>query len=545
VPPGDRSAAVESAGPRDWRAEYVALSEADRITDASGAPPGLSPEDLERLAVAAYLTGHDDEVGALRERAHHLYLDRGQVEQAVRCGWWLGFHLQNAGDAAQAAGWLARLRRLVGDDADEVLTCLLSLPDAVAAMFGGDAASALPVMEQAAHVAVAHGDTDLFVVAGMGRGRCLEMLGRSAESAAVLDEIMVHVAGGRCAPQLTGLAYCVVIALCMEHFDLARAQEWTEALGRWIDEQPGIVPYRGVCMVHRAEILQMRGAWTRAAEEADLACGWLARSGEAAIGAAHYRVGELARLRGQVDLAEEAYRRATGYGVEVQPGLARLRLRQNRLGAAVAGLDRALAEHPRVSSRAPMLAARVELGVAAGDLAAARVALDGLTGLAETSGAPYLRALADHCAGVVLLAGDDARAALPLLRHAARLWQKVDAPYEAALTRAELGRACQALGDADAARMELQAARSVLTELGATADLAALDAATGPPGHPLSPREVEVLRLIATGATNRMIADRLVLSEKTVARHVSNIFAKLEIGSRSAATAYAYEHHLA
>jgi ATP/maltotriose-dependent transcriptional regulator MalT len=521
----------------DWVAEYAALSAADR-------EHGLPPEELEQLAIAAFLLGHDAEVVTLRERAHQLYLDQGRTEEAVLCGCWLAFHLQNRGEVAQAAGWDARLGRLVGDDPDGRWEGWRLAPDAVRAMMSGDAVTGLPLFERMSQIAAARGEIDLFVLAGLGLGRCLAMLDRPRESASATDEVMVHVAAGRAAPQVTGLAYCSVIGLCMERYDLRRAQEWTQALSAWIDEQAGLIPFRGWCLVHRAEIMQLRGDWPHAAEEAERACTWL--SG-ALAGGAHYRIAELARLRGRLDLAEREYKQAAAVGAEVQPGLARLRLAQDRPAAAAAGLERALAEtESNVSTpRGPLIAARIDVALTTGDVAGARAWLDRLTEYVGPDRVPYMRALSHHYQGLVLLAEGEARAALGCLRSAATLWQDVDAPYEGAQTRLAVARACDAVGDVDAAQMSRESARATLQELGAAADLAALDGLETAPGHPLSPRELEVLRLLATGATNRTIADQLVLSEKTVARHVSNIFGKLEVPSRAAATAYAYEHGLA
>ena len=536
MPTADPSPIAPPPARCDWNAEYTALTAADRAG-------GLSAEELERLAVAAFLLGLDDEVVGYRERAHQQYLDRGLRAQALRCGFWLGFHLQNRGERAQAAGWQARLRRLVDDGPDGYFATMLTMPDAVAAMWSGDPNAALPIFERASRSAAAAADVDMFALAGVGRGSCLQMLGRWDDAAAVLDEVLVHVAAGRIAPQVTGLAYCSMISLCMQVFDLRRAQEWTAALGDWIDEQQGLVPYRGVCLVHRAEILQLRGAWPQAVAEAERACVWLDRSGEAAIGAAHYRVGELARLQGRLDAAERAYEQAIARGFDAQPGLARLRLAQGRAGAGIAGLDRALGEQQSSPARAGLLAARIDLALAVEDLSAARRWLAELAQVGP-GGAPYLRALAEHSAGTVLLAAGEAAAALPRLRTACTLWQDLDAPYESALTQLALARACAALGDEDAATMGREAAQAVLHRLGATA-VDGHEPAQVPVGHPLSPRQLEVLRLVATGASNRAIAQELVLSEKTVARHLSNIFAKLDLPSRSAATAYAYEHGLA
>lgn len=518
----------------DWLADYSALAAADRET-------GLQAEDLERLAVAAFVTAHEDEVVPLRERAHEAYLRRGMVEAAVRCAFWIGFHLQNRGDHAQASGWLARARRLVPDDPDDMLPAVLRMPEAVAAMYSGEALVALPTFEDVHRRAVRKEDLDYFVLSGLGRGRCLAQLGRDDESWEVLDEVMLHVVAGATAPQVAGLTYCSVIALCVERYDLRRAREWTQALSDWLADQHGLVAYRGYCLVHRAELLQLHGAWGEAAEEASSACDRFAASGEPGLGFAHYRVGELARLRGDLILAEQQFSLAASLGIEVQPGLALVRLAQGRPDAAAAGLDRVLVENPDSTRRPTVLAARVEVALATGDIPAAQSAVAQLQRYADPAGPPYLCGLAEHACGAVLLAEGDARTALPRLRRAWTLWQRVEAPYEAARARLLVAEACRALGDDDAARMELEAARAALETLGAVLDLEGLE---GREAGPLSPREREVLRLLATGVTNRVIAGRLFLSEKTVARHVSNIFGKLGVQSRAAATSYAYEHGL-
>jgi ATP/maltotriose-dependent transcriptional regulator MalT len=401
------------------------------------------------------------------------------------------------------------------------------------------------MLEQAAVGArVAH-DDDLFVLAGLGRGRCLVVLGRTAEALAILDEIMVYVIAERVAPPVIGLAYCAVISLCMERFDIQRAGEWTRALTGWCDAQSGLMPYRGECQVHRAEIFQVHGSWAEATEEAVQVSQRVPAAGFVA-GGAHYRLAELHRLRGQLDLAEREYAAAASCGREVQPGLALLRLAQGNPTAAIAGVDRALAESRDPALRSLLLAAKVEIALASGITESAPAALAELDQNAEAIQTPYLAALAAHAAGQFRLAEGDPQAALTSLRRAWTLWQQqVDAPYEAARTRVLVSAACRALGDDDAARMELDAARIVFEQLGARSDLASLapaDEAT--PGHPLTAREREVLALVAQGQTNRGIATMLFLSEKTVARHLSNIFSKINVNSRAAATAYAYEHRL-
>ncbi len=524
----------------DWVADYAALSAQDRRS-------GLSPEDVERMAVAAFLLGHDEEMIGLRERAYNDYLSRDQRSQAVRCAFWLGFHLQNRGDLARSAGWLAMQQRLAsaGDDPDGPLTGLMVLAQAATLMVQQDPASALPLFDRAAQIAESAGDLDAFVLAGLGKGRCLEMMGRPTEAVVLMDEVMVHVLGGAVAPQVVGFAYCAMIVLCLRYFDVRRAQEWTQALTGWCDRQSGLVPYRGACMVHRAELLQLRGAWSEAVAAAQDACLRLPES--TAVGSAHYRVAEIMRMQGRFADAQLEYARAARYGAEVQPGLAKLRAVQGNTVAAMAGLDRALGEDPQAPLRPAIQATRVDIALAIGDLDSARAAADDLLGLAADPAAPYLKALAAYGDGAVRLAEGDPRGAIPRLRRAWTLWQQVQAPYEAARTRVLVGTACRALGDEDAARMEADAARAVFEQLGAVIDLMSTDPADSPPSDQdrLTARECEVLRLVATGATNKVIAERLILSEKTVARHISNIFGKLGVSSRAAATAYAYEHHLA
>ncbi len=421
------------------------------------------------------------------------------------------------------------------------MSALLLLPQAVPLMYAGDAQQAAPLFEQACAIARSAADDDLYTLACLGLGRCLVMLGRPAEGVALIDEALVNVTSGRVAPQVSGMAYCAMISMCMQRFDIERAGEWTIALSDWCEAQAGLVPYRGICRLHRAEILQLRGSWDAAAGEAEQLTGPPPPPGSVG-GAAHYRLAELYRLRGRLDLAERSYAAAAAGGQEVQPGLALLRLAQGRPAAGIAGLDRALAEAAPDADRPRLLAARAELAIDAKDLDGARLASSELTELAEQTPMPYVVALAAHAAGLIRLADGDPQAALRQFRRSWSAWQRVDAPYEAALARMQVGAACRALGDEDAAQMELDAARTVLQQLGAPVDRAGSTGADS--DGALSAREREVLALVVRGESNRQIAAALFLSEKTVARHVSNIFGKIGVNSRAAATSYAYQHGL-
>ncbi len=523
-----------------WADAYAQLSAAEK-----DAP--LQPEDVGRFAVAARLLGKDAEADRLYERGHQELVARGDPRQAARMAFWLGMSLMDRGETARGSGWLSRVRRLLEDGGDCAEQGLVLVPLAIQALFGGDVAGAKDLFAQVATIGDQHREPDLIAFGRLGLGQATIMLGEIPKGIALLDEAMVAVTAGEVSPILSGLIYCAVIDTCQEVFDLRRAREWTTALTVWCEAQPDMVPFTGQCLVHRAEIMQLHGEWLDAADAAQRARDRFLQSREAAVGAALYRLGELHRLRGDASAAEAAYREASQWGHEPQPGLALLRLAQGQVDAAVAAIHRAIDEAALPGTRPKLLPAFVEILLAAQDVDAARRAADELTQIAETMGAPFLRAAAAYAGGSVSLASGEARSALPALRRAWTTWHELGVPYEAARTRVLIGLSCRALGDEDTARMEFDAAGWTFRQLGATPAVAHAEAlgrgSTKPQGG-LTAREVEVLRLLASGRTNRAIAAELFLSEKTVARHVSNIFTKLGLSTRAAATAYAYENGL-
>jgi ATP/maltotriose-dependent transcriptional regulator MalT len=536
-----RARGRECFGRRAWADAVAELSAADRE-----AP--LEPEDLERLATAAYLVGRDEDSVEVWERAHQELLGAGDVLRAARCAGWLVFVLLNGGEFARAGGWLARARRLLDGERDCAEQGHLLLPVAFQRAVEGDWPSAYAISGQAAEIGARFADIDLVALARNIQGRALIGQGKTVEGMTLLDEVMVAVMADEVSEIVAGSVYCSVIEACQEAFDLRRAQQWTAALTHWCDSQPDLVPFSGHCLVHRAEIMQLHGAWADALDAAQGACERLLLRPQPAVGAAFYQQAELHRLCGEFAQAEEAYRQASRWGREPQPGLARLRLAQGQVDAAAAAIRRVVDEAEDRVPRSRLLPAVVEIMFAAGDVHAARAAADELSEMADELDAPLLRALAMHAEGTVLLLEGNARAALGALRHAWTAWQELEVPYEAARARVLIGLACRERGDEDGAEMELDAARWAFGQLGAVPDLARAQSlsrqAAPKAAGGLTARELEVLRLVATGKTNRSIAADLILSEKTVARHVSNIFTKLGLSSRAAATAYAYEHDL-
>jgi ATP/maltotriose-dependent transcriptional regulator MalT len=527
---------------RAWRDAYALLKRADEFEP-------LGPPDLGLLATAAYMIGRDDEWVAAHERAHHLHVEADEIEPAARAAFWIGMSLALRGELGPAEGWLGRARRLLDErDADCAERGFLLIAYGHGLLSAGEAAAAEAAGADAAAIARRFGNRDLFVLAMLLQGQAAAFDARVNEGLALLDEVMVAVTTEDLSPIVSGLAYCSVIITCQQVFELRRAREWTQALDRWWRQQPDMVAFTGRCLVHRAEILQLGGSWEHALEEVRRACRRFLETNNPSAGLALYREADLLRLQGDLGGAEETYRAASRAGWDPQPGLAQLRLAQGRVDAAVSAIRRALAERTDPVSRPELLPAYVEIVLAAGELDEARAACDELEAVAERYSSAMLDAIAAYERGAVELAAGDAPRALELLRRALDAWRTLEAPYELARTRALIGEACRALDDTDARTLELEAALEEFVRLGAVPDAARVEQLVGrkpeAAEHGLSPRELEVLRLLAAGKSNRQIATELVISEHTAARHVQNIFAKLRVSSRTAATAFAFEHRL-
>jgi DNA-binding CsgD family transcriptional regulator len=527
-----------------WADAYAALMAADLLTR-------LAAKDLELLARAAYMLGRDDDYVSALERAYRAHLEAGAPMPALRCAFWIGHSWLFRGQSAPALGWFARAERLLdreqGDVAERGYVLVAEMLEYLST---GDAPGAHEAAVEIAGIGERFGDPDLVAIGLMEQGHALVRLGRAKEGVRLIDETMVAVTSGELSPIVAGIVYCNTIAFCRGVYQLRRVREWTVALARWCEHQPEMVAHKGLCLVHRAEIMTLGGAWDEALEELRRLDEQLTRGAlnQLARGEAAYREGEVHRLRGEFATAEWAYRKASGFGREPQPGLSLMRLAQGNVDSAAATIRRAVSESLRGLPRVALLPAYVEIMLAVGDVEAAAGASREFDEIAAQQGSEAIDAMSGDARGAVSLAEGDVPGALAALRHAWHSWQHLEAPYYAARSRTLLGQACRLLGDEDSAALELQAAHGTFAELGAKPDLAALDglAPTKNAGdvHGLSLREREVLRLVATGLSNREISAALVLSEHTVARHLQNIFAKLAVSSRTAASAFAYKHDL-
>ena len=534
-----------------WTETYARLLEV-------GQGHTLEPKELEIQATAAYLTGRDAESFQILERAHQGYLARQETEQAVRCAFWLGLMLMNAGERARSSGWMAKGERLLtvgrGPDGDEpgpdcAEKGLLLIPAALGTLSAGHAAKAQELFEEAATIGERFGDADLIALGRLGQGQAMIRQGEVDKGIKLLDETMIIVETGEIFPVVTGIVYCAVIETCVRIWDLRRAQEWTAALGRWCDAQPDIVPFRGQCLVRRAEIIQFHGEWRRALEEAGNACTLLTRPpGLPAAGEALYRIAELRRLLGDLEEAEECYLEAAKRGRKPQPGLALLRLAEGRHDAAETSIRNTLRETKDPAKRADLLPAAVHIMIAARHPGEASEATRELSGIANEFDAPYLYGISSYCQGAVLLEEGSIQLALEHLQKALKFWDTLQLPYESAQTRELKGLAYRELNDKDNSETELAAAKWIFEQLQAMPDLKRINRLLNEERqvetHGLTLRELQVLRRVASGKTNKFVAGELFISERTVDRHLSNIFNKLGVSSRVEASVFALRNKI-
>ncbi len=509
----------------------------------------LTADDLSALADCAWWAGLVDESIAAGEDAYRELLAEERPRAAATAAIGVAMNHLLRGGSAAGSGWLGRAARLLeGEPESAEAGYLAYLLEVEAAFDDRDREAVAAAARQVRATGVRVGDPTLVAAGLLGEGRVRLRQGRVPEGMALLDEAMVAVLDGQVQPEWAGNIYCHLMSACDELADLRRAREWVAATARWLGTLPVAVLFTGVCRVHRCQVLLAGGDWEQAEREAALVCAELDGIARATVAEGHYLLGELHRLRGDLTAADHAYHCAHRAGRDPQPGLALLRLAEGRADAALASIRAALvAETGDRLARARLCPAAVEIGLAAGDPALAGAAAEELAGTAAAFHSPGFTAAAHHARGAVLLADGRPADALPVLRGACRHWRDLDVPYDCARVRLLLAAAYRALGDGDGADLELAAAAEVFDRLGARPDAVAVAALRGVPALPggLTDREAEVLGCLAGGHTNREIALALVISEKTVARHLSNIFTKLGVTSRTAAAAYAHRNGLA
>jgi DNA-binding NarL/FixJ family response regulator len=533
-------AAREAYARRDWPAARDGFEAARAVVD-------LTPDDLSALSDAAWWLGDVESSSTAGQLAYDGYCRDGRTRDAAMAAMGVAYVLLLRGQQVLAAGWIARASRLLAGDPDCPETgYLVYVLEVEAGYDAKDVARVVAASRRVRDLGRRHGSPTLVAAGTFGEGRVLVRSGRVQEGLALIDEAMLAVAAGEVEPEWSGNLFCHMMAACHELCDVVRARRWTEATSQWLAELPAAALFTGICRVHRSQVLQVSGAWDRAEAEAAQVCADLADLHVATAAEGHYQVGELRRLRGDYAAADDAYEQARARGRDPQPGRALALLARGRVAAAAASVRSALAAEQDRLARARLCVAQVEIALAAEDLPVAGKACDELAVTASTWASPGLTAMAAGAAGALALATGHPAEALPQLRAAHRCWRHADAPYEAARVAELMARAYLALDDLDAADRELATAFAVFQRLGARGDLervAAHRSGRTLPGG-LTAREAEVLSLVAAGMSNRSLAASLTLSEKTVARHLSNIFTKLGVSSRTQAAAYAFEHGL-
>jgi ATP/maltotriose-dependent transcriptional regulator MalT len=517
-------AARDAARRRDWLT-------ARRGFEAAARTEPLGADDLRTLGDCAWWLGDLDAALPVLQDAFRAHLAEGEVGRAALDALDVGYSMVIRGDEAQGHGWLGRAAGLLEDHPEAIEHAYLRYVAFEEAFASGDTTEALAAADAVHAAGQDAGDPTLVALGVLGRGRVLVARGEVTRGMRLLDEAMVAAVSDDLDPAWAGNIYCHLMLACHDLADLRRAGEWTEATARWCERMPGAGPFMGICRVHRAQVLTARGDWTHAEREIAHVCEELASFDVEVVAEAHYQRGELRRLRGDLVGAEEALRAAHALGRDPQPALAALRLTQGRADAAAASLRTALEAARGPLARAKLLPTVVEAALATGDADTARAADEELRATAERYATAGLHASADHVHAEVALADGDVDAASVAARGSLRAWQELGVPHEVARLRLVLAGACEALGDHDAAALEREAAADTLARLGAGSRPA--PTAQGPvPG--LTPRETEVLRLVATGRTNQQIAAQLVLSVRTVERHLSTVYDKLGVRGRSA-----------
>jgi DNA-binding CsgD family transcriptional regulator len=498
----------------------------------------FTADDLAAHADAVWWLGRIEDALRLGAAAYNAFVADSRPVEAAMSAINLGIFYFSRGDEQQATGWLGRAGRLAGDmDECPMHGHLLQFTEVEANLMAGRPAAALDAARRVQGLGHRFADSALVAAGLHGEGRALIQSGQVVDGLALLDEAMVTVLDGQVTPFLSGALYCHTIAACHAVADVRRMAHWTDITEQWLATFPAAVVLEGLCGVHRAQLHLLHGEWNEAERRAlPIAKEFDAHRVDYAA-EAWYVVAEVRRLRGD-PTAAEAYAEAHSRGRDPQPGRALLRLQEgDAKGAATSVRSALVAAGNDPLRRAPICAAAVEIAVATDRLEDAAEAESELAATAAKYATSGLEASAAASRGAVLLAEGQADQALPVLRDACQRWHELGAVYDAACACFRLVEAYRALGDEVSAAEELAKAQSTFERLGAHRP-----APETPNG--LSRRECEVLALIADGCSNRQIGEKLYISDRTVARHLTNIFHKIGVTSRTQAARYALDRGL-
>ncbi len=526
-----------------WNDAFDIFQQCDRSRE-------LEPDHQWIYGTSAYLTGAFSLSVEIWSKAHHHYLKDDHLSAAIRSAFWLGIILMNKGEKARGGGWLGRANSLVTENEWKgVERGFLCVPVALRQIGSGDFEKSLDTFSRAYSIGREFRNIDLITISLLGQGQSLVGLGQVEEGLSKLDETMINVESGPVFPVVKGIVYCAVIETCMTIFEWSRAREWTDALNDWCESHPYLVPFRGQCLTRRSELLQLQGKWSQAILETEKAIELLTRdSGEPAAGLAYYQMGELHRLQGNLAAAEKAYQEAHSWNRKPQPGLALLWYAKGNIDQAVQFIEELEQETDKPEARLKILPAYMEIKLAENAVEEAQSAWHKLADLASTIQADFLEATLYYWQGVIEMSRGNLRNARSSLEKSHLIWKPLNALYPAARAMVILGEISLREGNLHSAKLEFAAARKIFEQLGAQPDLERVEAlmksCDEAPQTPISAREKEVLQLLVQGRSNKSIASQLFISDRTVERHVSNIYNKLGVSSRAEATAYALKHQL-
>lgn len=497
----------------------------------------LRADDLLLLSDAAWWLGRMAETMALSERVHRLYVEEGRLDRAALCALTTGELWLISGEVPVGLGWIARARRLLAELPEGEVHGYLVFADGQLALETGDDAAVSAATRRLADLARRQASPTLEALGLLLAGTQAVRAGRTTEGFALLDEAMLPVLAGQVEDGFAGNLYCQVMGLCAEVGDVRRMRTWLRTTEKWCARFSDAVMFVGICRMHRVQLLVLDAAWDEAAREAGLVQRELAEMNAMAVAEAHYQLGELHRRRGVLDDAAREYDAARALGHAAQPGAALLRLAEGRPEDAWSAIAGALEAGPP-PSRWRCLGPAVEIALAGRRLTAATALADELTAVAERTPGSLFRAAAPAARGRIDLADGRPAAAVVALREAVRTYTDLGVPHEAAQVQALLAEACAAAGVPTDAEAAASAAAEARRRLGLLPSPHRTTSGT------LTAREREVLRLVADGASNHDVAEQLTLSDKTVGRHLANVYAKLGVTSRTAAVARAREQRL-